>query len=155
MKKTNTIWGILGLLLCAYIWISSASFPTDAVMKIGPDFFPRIMATGMGVASILLLVQTHSVKEHQGKAEAISFTDPGIQRALIILVAAIIYVVVMQYLGFIPATIIFMMFMMYKLQFRQYGRMFLVAAATAICVQLAFQGMLDIQLPMGFLENFL
>ena len=154
MKKANTIWGILGLLLCAYIWISSASFPTDAVMKIGPDFFPRIMATGMGVASILLLVHTYSVKSDK-KAEAISFKDPGIQRALIILAGAFIYVIVMQYLGFIPGTIIFMMFMMYKLQFRQYVRMLLVSVATAVCVQAAFQGMLDIQLPMGLLENFL
>ncbi len=154
MKKANIIWGILGLLLCVYVWVSSAAFPTDAVMKIGPDFFPRLMATGMGVSSILLLVHTYSIKEDR-KAETISFTDPGIQRALIILAAAVIYVIVMQYLGFIPATIIFMMFMMYKLQFRKYARMFLVATATAVCVQLAFQGMLDIQLPMGLLENFL
>ena len=154
MKKTNTIWGILGLLLCAYIWISSASFPTDAVMKIGPDFFPRLMATGMGIASVLLLIQTYST-ESTAKAEVISFADPGIQRALIILVGAVVYVIVMQYLGFIPATIIFMMFMMYKLQFRQWVRMLLVSVATAAFVQIAFQGMLDIQLPMGVLENFL
>lgn len=154
MRKVNIISSIIGLLLCAYIWISSAAFPTDAVMKIGPDFFPRLMATGLAVASIALLIHTFWTNV-TGAAEMISFKDPGIQRALICFVAAIIYVLLMTVLGFIPSTIIFMMFMMYKLQFRAWLKMFLVSLGTALAVQFAFQGMLDIQLPMGLLEMFL
>jgi hypothetical protein len=61
----------------------------------------------------------------------------------------------MQVLGFILSTIIFMMFMMYKLQLTSYGKMLLTSVLTAALVQLAFQGLLDIQLPMGIFENFL
>jgi putative tricarboxylic transport membrane protein len=154
MKKINYLCGVLGLIFTAYIFISSAAFPTDKVMKIGPDFFPRLMATGMGIASIALIISTY-INGTTMVAEAISFKDPGIRRALVVFISAIIYVFVMQLLGFIPSTIIFMMFMMYKLQLTSYGKMLLVSVLTTALVQLAFQGLLDIQLPLGIFENFL
>jgi putative tricarboxylic transport membrane protein len=125
MKKINYLCGVLGLIFTAYIFISSAAFPTDKVMKIGPDFFPRLMATGMGIASIALLISTY-INGTTMVAEAISFKDPGIRRAIIVFISAIIYVFLMQVLGFILSTIIFMMFMMYKLQLTSYGKMLLV-----------------------------
>lgn len=154
MKKINYLCGVLGLIFTAYIFISSAAFPTDKVMKIGPDFFPRLMATGMGIASVALIISTY-IHGTIMVAEAISFKDPGIRRAIIVFISAIIYVLLMQALGFILSTIIFMMFMMHKLQLTSYGKMFMVSVLTAALVQLAFQGLLDIQLPMGFFENFL
>lgn len=154
MKKINYLCGVLGLIFTAYIFISSAAFPTDKVMKIGPDFFPRLMATGMGIASIALLISTY-INGTTMVAEAISFKDPGIRRAIIVFLSAIVYVFLMQVIGFILSTIIFMMFMMHKLQLTSYGKMLLVSVLTAALVQLAFQGLLDIQLPMGFFENFL
>jgi putative tricarboxylic transport membrane protein len=154
MKKINYLCGVLGLIFTAYIFISSAAFPTDKVMKIGPDFFPRLMATGMGIASIALLISTY-INGTTMVAEAISFKDPGIRRAIIVFISAIVYVFLMQVIGFILSTIIFMMFMMHKLQLTSYGKMLLVSVLTAALVQLAFQGLLDIQLPMGFFENFL
>ena len=153
MKKVNYFCGVLGLLFSAYIWISSAAFPVDKVMKIGPDFFPRLMAVGMIISSLALLINTH-LHNSTATAETISFRDPGIRRAIIIFIGALVYAFAMTYLGFIPSTIIFMMFMMYKLQLKSYGRMFIVSLLTALAVVGAFQGFLDIQLPMGFLENF-
>lgn len=57
LKTADIISAIIGLLLSAYVWIASASFPQDVVMKIGPDFFPRIIAVAMAIASLFLLVQ--------------------------------------------------------------------------------------------------
>ena len=148
------IWGIAGMLLCAYIWISSAEFPNDAVMKIGPDFFPRIMAMGMGIASAALLLQAVFVTD-VGTADKLSVKDPNIQRAVIVFVAAVIYVFVMEWLGFIVDTVIFMVFMMYMLKFRNYLRMVVISLVTALAVLGAFEGLLDIQLPMGIMEFFM
>src|SRR5574344_506831 len=119
MKKVNYFCGVLGLLFSAYIWISSAAFPVDKVMKIGPDFFPRLMAVGMIISSLALLINTH-LHNSTAAAETISFRDPGIRRAIIIFIGALVYAFAMTYLGFIPSTIIFMMFMMYKLQLKSY-----------------------------------
>lgn len=154
MRKANIVFSILGMLLCAYIWISSASFPRDAIMIIGPDFFPRVMATGMGIASIALLLHTLWIG-HAGEAKPIHFKDPGIRRAIIVFVAAALYAVLLEPLGFIIATILFMMFMMYMLKFRSYGLMLLASAATVCIVIFAFQIMLQIQLPSGILDGML
>jgi len=154
MKKANTVFAVLGLLLCAYVWISSAEFPTDAIMKIGPDFFPRVMATAMGVASTALLVQTYVVGA-KGEAQAISFRDAGIRRAIIIFISGIVYAFLMEPLGFIISTILFMMFMMYMLEFRAYAKMLGVSLLTVALVIFAFQIMLQIQLPAGVLDGML
>jgi len=134
MRKANFVFSILGLVLCAYIWISSAAFPRDAIMVIGPEFFPRVMATGMGIASVALLIHTLWIG-HAGEAKPINFKDPG--------------------LGFVITTILFMIFMMYMLKFRSYGLMFLASIATVCIVIFAFQIMLQIQLPPGILDGML
>lgn len=154
MRKANIVFSILGMLLCAYIWISSASFPRDAIMIIGPEFFPRVMATGMGIASIVLLIHTLWIG-HAGEAKPIHFNDPGIRRTIILFMAAVLYAVLLEPLGFIITTILFMMFMMYMLKFRSYGLMFLASLATVCLVIFAFQIMLQIQLPPGILDGML
>ena len=87
MKKANIVFGIIGLLLSAYVWISSADFPYDKIMILGPEFFPRVMAVAMAIASAGLLVQTF-VSGAVGDGKSISLKNPGIRRALIVFVAA-------------------------------------------------------------------
>lgn len=48
-----------------------------------------------------------------------------------------------------------MLFMMYMLQFRAYGKMLLSSIVTVAVVIFAFQIMLQIQLPAGILDGFL
>ena len=124
MKKANIVFGIIGLLLSAYVWISSADFPYDKIMILGPEFFPRVMAVAMAIASAGLLVQTF-VSGAVGDGKSISLKNPGIRRALIVFVAAVVYAALLPILGFIIDSLLFMMFMMYMLQFRSYGKMFL------------------------------
>ena len=154
MKKANIVFGILGLLLSAYVWISSASFPYDKIMILGPEFFPRVMAVAMAVASAALLVHTF-VFGAVGDVKSISLKIPGIRRALIVFIAAVVYAALLSTLGFIIDSLLFMMFMMYMLQFRAYGKMFLSSIVTIAIVIFAFQIMLQIQLPAGILDGFL
>ena len=123
MKKANIVFGIIGLLLSAYVWISSADFPYDKIMILGPEFFPRVMAVAMAIASAGLLVQT--------------FVSGAVGD------------------GNIIDSLLFMMFMMYMLQFRSYGKMFLSSVLTIAIVIFAFQIMLQIQLPAGILDGML
>ena len=136
MKKANIVFGIIGLLLSAYVWISSADFPYDKIMILGPEFFPRVMAVAMAIASAALLVYTYMVGT-VGDGRSISLKNPGIRRAFII------------------DSLLFMMFMMYMLQFRSYGKMFLSSVLTIAIVIFAFQIMLQIQLPAGILDGML
>ena len=146
MKKANIVFGIIGLLLSAYVWISSADFPYDKIMILGPEFFPRVMAVAMAIASAALLVYTYMVGT-VGDGRSISLKNPGIRRALVVFIAAVVYAII--------DSLLFMMFMMYMLQFRSYGKMFLSSVLTIAIVIFAFQIMLQIQLPAGILDGML
>lgn len=74
---------------------------------------------------------------------------------MIVFLAAVVYAVLLPILGFIIDSIVFMLFMMYMLQFRAYGKMLLSSIVTVAVVIFAFQIMLQIQLPAGILDGFL
>lgn len=153
MKIADFIAAAVGLLLCAAVWLVSSDFPKDVIMKIGPEFFPRIVAAGMGLACVALVVNALHVNSDE-QAPTLSFLDPGIQRALIVLGITAVYIAVLDFLGFIVATIIFMMYMMYLLKLRNMVKMFFVSLGTAVGVNFAFTGLLGIQLPYGLLDYF-
>lgn len=153
LKTADISSAIIGLLLSAYVWVVSASFPKDIVMKIGPDFFPRIIAGALALASIALLVQALTGKSSE-EAAPIKLTDPGIIRAIAFLVLATVYVSIMDFLGFIIATVICLLTAMYLLKLRNIKNMLLVSLATSLGVYFAFSTILGIQLPSGLLDFF-
>ena len=154
LKTADIISAIIGLLLSAYVWIASASFPQDVVMKIGPDFFPRIIAVAMAIASLFLLVQTLTNKTPEEAVQTLNLKDAGILRALAFLILAVVYVSVMDFLGFIISTIICLLVAMYILKLRNLKNMVLVSLGTAMGVYFAFASILGIQLPSGLLAMF-
>ena len=154
LKTADIISAIIGLLLSAYVWIASASFPQDVVMKIGPDFFPRIIAVAMAIASLFLLVQALTNKTPEEAVQTLNLKDAGILRALAFLILAVVYVSVMDFLGFIIATIICLLVAMYILKLRNLKNMLLVSLGTALGVYFAFASILGIQLPSGLLSMF-
>ena len=154
MKVADIAFGCVGLLLCGFVWIDSAGFPKDVIMKIGPDFFPRLVVVAMAIACISLIVQGALAKNTE-QTEGLSLKDSGIQRALAVLALAVVYVYSMDFLGFIVSTVITMMVMMYMLRLRNYLQMFLVSVCAAFFINFAFSGLLGIQLPAGLLEGII
>ena len=154
LKTADIISAIIGLLLSTYVWIASASFPQDVVMKIGPDFFPRIIAVAMAIASLFLLVQALTNKTPEEAVQTLNLKDAGILRALAFLILAVVYVSVMDFLGFIISTIICLLVAMYILKLRNLKNMVLVSLGTAMGVYFAFASILGIQLPSGLLAMF-
>lgn len=152
MKTADIISALIGILLCVYVWITSAGFPTDAIMKIGPDFFPRIIAVGLILACLALIGQAMTRKIH-AEAETISPSNPGVRRAITVLVIALLYVTFMDFLGFGIATVALMLAIMYLLKMRNPIQMALVSVGTALVVGFAFNGLLGIQLPLGLLDG--
>lgn len=154
LKIADIIAGCIGLFLCAYVWIVSADFPKDIIMKIGPDFFPRLVVMAMALASLGLIIQAVFSKNPE-KADSLSLKSPGIQRALAVLVLAIVYVSSMDFLGFIISTVLTMLIMMYLLKLRNPVQMLLVSVVAAFVINFAFAGLLGIQLPAGLLDGII
>ena len=99
MKTADLIGGGLGIALGGYVLYEGSKMPADLIMKIGPSYFPNVLAVGLIIFSLILIVYA-LLGRTKGISEAISFKDKGIQRALISLLAIVAYAVLLIPLGF-------------------------------------------------------
>jgi putative tricarboxylic transport membrane protein len=154
VKRVDIISGIVGTLIGGYVLITCRSYPEDFVMKIGPAFFPEILAGGLILFSVLLMVQALLGKSI-GDVERISIRQKGAQRVLIALAVMIVYCAVLKPVGFIIATIPFIMIFMFLLGNRKTVQYVWVPAAITLAVYLVFEKVLVLSLPAGLLRSIL
>lgn len=153
MKRADIIAGILGLALSGYIFFVTAGFPEDQVVRVGPAFFPRMLAAGLAIFSLILLFNA-IIRRQQESDTHFSLKDPGTRRAIISLAATIIYCLCFDLLGFITCTIIYLLFLMLLLKERRYVQMTITALVVTMVVFFIFKVLLNITLPMGTLYGF-
>ncbi len=155
MKRADFIIGCLGMILTLYIWITTASFPEDQVVQVGPAFFPRMLAVGLGLTSLALIIQAIvKVSATEQKKNSLSLSDPGIRRALIALFATVIYCLLLETIGFIPLSIIYLILLMLLLKEKKYIQMCLTSVAVTGVLYAVFNMLLNITLPLGSLYGF-
>ena len=153
MKRVDIIFGIIGLIISAYVSYMLDSFPEGQPGEVGADFFPYILAIGLGVSSLVLIVCS-VFKKISEDAEPFKFTDAGIQRVGIALTVTVIYCLAMDSLGFILCTLVYLPLMMFLLKERKYFQMVLVSGAITATVFLVFNSFLNITLPLGILYGY-
>ena len=150
MKRADIVAGFLGLGLCFFVLYLTAGFPEDQVVRVGPAFFPRLLAVGLGLFSLVLLVSALFQKAAEGEA-GFTLKDPGIQRGIISVAATVLYCFVLDYLGFIACTIVYLLFLMFLLKERKYLQMAVTSISVSVVVFFIFKVLLNITLPMGTL----
>lgn len=153
MKRADIVAGILGLCLSLVIFYLTASFPEDQVVRVGPAFFPRLLAAGLGIFSAILLVSAF-LKTNQTTASGFSLKDPGIRRGIVSVAATVLYCYLFEYLGFITLTIIYLIFLMLLLKERHYLQIASTSIGVTIAVFFIFKVLLNITLPMGAVYGF-
>jgi len=141
--------------LTGYVWVVTGGFPEDQVVQVGPAFFPRILAVGLGLSSLALIFKAYChCQETPSEGTRFSIHDPGIQRAGIALAATIAYCFLLEPFGFIPISIIYLLLLMLLLQEKKYLQMIVTAVAVTGVLYLVFSLLLNITLPMGSLYGF-
>jgi putative tricarboxylic transport membrane protein len=149
LKRADIIVGIIGVLLSGFVFMETVKFPEDKVLIMGPSFFPKLLATGLMVMSIILLIKALMGKSMQTN-EKFDIKDPGIQRSGIALLATVIYCLLLPHLGFILDSTLYLVFLMYLLKQRSYIKMTLISLAVSLAVFAIFRIALNITLPLGF-----
>jgi len=150
LKKDEIIGGIIGVLISGFVFYESSKFPKDIVMSIGPSYFPKILATALLLVSGILIINAIRGKSKKS-AEGFDIKDPGIQRAGVALLATIVYCLVLNYIGFIISSSMFLLFLMYLLKKRNYFKMAAISIGVTLSVYFIFRTLLNITLPSGFL----
>lgn len=89
--------------------IGARMLPVSAVVEIGPDFMPMVIGAIIIILSVILLVQSiKGLKENIAKAEADGPDNSDYKRVLSSLVLSVVYVFVLQPVGFILSTLVYL-----------------------------------------------
>jgi len=154
MKKADIIGGLIGILIGLYAIWEGTNMPEDVVMKIGPSFFPTILAAVLIIFSIVLIINALRGKS-KGEVTPFRLSDKGVQRGLITLFAAIVFCVALDPIGFIPTAIVFLAFMMWVMGNRKPILMIVVPPLITLTIWLIFEKVLNLSMPAGLLIDIL
>lgn len=117
IKKYGDIMvSIFFMVLSAAMMIMAKQLPKSMVMDIGPDFMPMCVGIVTFVlAMVLLVLSVKNFKMNAAEAAAAEAESADYKRVLLSFISILIYVCVLQPVGFILSTIIYLPIQMFIL----------------------------------------
>jgi putative tricarboxylic transport membrane protein len=153
MKKYELIsslgWMFAGLIFL----IGSTSFGLGELSEPGPGFFPFLMSLCLVFFSLAHFVG--SLRKHH-----LSHTPTGqrfwpemkyLTRIVLIVFLVLMYILAMNFVGFVPTTFLFMFILLKCIEPRRLRSVFLISAVTTGFTYAVFELWLRVNLPRGFL----
>ena len=136
----------LMILFPLLLWAVTFSFPSE---EAGPSLIPRLWIFWIVVLSAILLgFCVFGKTEKDPKRGRIGFLIIGIG-------LVVSYYFAMDYLGYFISSFLFLAILMYMLSYRKPLTIILVCSGWVLFSYLIFYKLLYIQLPLGFIENFI
>lgn len=115
-KYGDMIVGGFFMVLSAGMMIMAKMLPKSTIMDIGPDFMPMCIGIVTFVlAAALAFLNLKNLKIRTAEAEKMEKEDLDYKRMLISFMLILIYVYLLQPVGFIVTTILYLPFQMYAL----------------------------------------
>jgi hypothetical protein len=147
MKTLKNADILAGTGLCIFsvaVFFSAQKYHGQGASAYGPHLFPQFLSVSLFLASVLLLIQAF-----RGKSlEAQDTIDPrGMVRAGGAILTCVLYIIIMQFIGFLIATILFLFIMMTYIKQKNIYTRVAASIAVALIVLLLFQYFLKIPLP--------
>lgn len=115
-KYGDMIVGGFFMILSAGMMIMAKMLPKSTIMDIGPDFMPMCIGIVTFVlAAVLAFLNVKNLKTRKAEAEEMEKEDLDYKRMLISFMLILVYVYLLQPVGFIVTTILYLPFQMYVL----------------------------------------
>lgn len=154
MRKANIIGALIFLAISIYVIAVTFTFKQFKNVAVGPEFFPRYLASGLMICSIVLIYQSLMSKD-KSPAPTISLRDKGMQRVLAGIIIIVLYLALWKTLGFLIVTPLALFAFMYLLQLKNYKIMTAIAIFSGTGIFLAFKIILGIEMPLGILSSII
>ncbi|MGL1890296.1 MAG: tripartite tricarboxylate transporter TctB family protein [Spirochaetaceae bacterium] len=135
-------------LLSIIVFLYAGQYKGAGVSQYGPNFFPQALCILMLTASILLIIQ--AVKGNSQK-DLETIDKKGFIRASITLAICIVYLFVMQLIGFFFATLIFLYVLMTYIGHKHLKTRIISTLSVSLAVYGIFYFFLKIPLPEGII----
>ncbi len=152
MKKFNYITSALLVLIAGYIFKESSGLMNVDKKDIGPGFYPNLIAGIMIILAIALFVQTLRNHEPEEKKKERS---PMAIKPYIAMVLLVLYIFLMNKIGFIITSVLFMMILTYLFFGTEFRKNLLpslcISVMVPVGIYLLFHNLLKVPLPRGIL----
>lgn len=153
MRKRNLIASLFLLLFCAEYAYLTANLATRAIENTTqPSFFPWVITSCLTILSLCLLVQSFlpNISQRVPKGSGIP-----LNRLMLALLLAIIYLALLPTLGFLGANILMFSGLMYLYGERTLTKILTSSFIVSAIIFYIFREIFQIRLPAGVLESVL
>lgn len=150
-KHEDFIIGIIFMILSIGYFILSKFLPASKLMKIGPSFMPSVIACCIFILSILQIINGYKVLKINKEEKKEEFT-PEYKRVLATIIAFAFYVLLLEPIGFLITTFIYLVIQMYILSTHEQRRpiiFILISLITTVVVYYGFKNGFSIMIPAG------
>jgi putative tricarboxylic transport membrane protein len=149
--KTDHLNGALFLIVSILICLGAARYPYGSLHNPGPGFLPLWLGVVLGGLSVVLLIGTAL---HPQKAKPLA--DVGAEKirwgkVLIAIAALILYSVLMDLIGFLLVTFLFMAALIRFIDPQTWKKVIGWALVGSVGSYLIFEVWMKLRLPKGFL----
>ncbi|MDF2887096.1 MAG: hypothetical protein K0R23_1481 [Lacrimispora sp.] len=115
-KYGDMIVGGFFMILSAGMMIMAKMLPKSTIMDIGPDFMPMCIGIVTFIlAAAMAFLNVKNLKARTAEAEKMEKEDLDYKRMIISFMLILVYVYLLQPVGFIVTTILYLPFQMYVL----------------------------------------
>jgi uncharacterized membrane protein len=115
-KYGDMIVGGFFMILSAGMMIMAKMLPKSTIMDIGPDFMPMCIGIVTFIlAAAMAFLNVKNLKARTAEAEKMEKEDLDYKRMIISFMLILVYVYLLQLVGFIVTTILYLPFQMYVL----------------------------------------
>ena len=153
MANCNFVVSILGMMIGAAIMNAASEFPLEFTENgPGAGFWPFALGTALTIAAVVLLIYTISNKKELSK-ELVALTLPANMRVYMMMAVIVVYVGLINVLGFNPASALLIPATMRLMDFHNKKVIAMTTVGTIAFIYLVFSVLLHTQMPQSmFLE---
>lgn len=108
-KYGDIIVGVFFMALSAILMVMAQMLPKSKVMEIGPDFMPMVIGgLTFALAAILTFLSVKNFKMHAAEIDPSKLPECDYKRVLLSVILVLVYVFILQPVGFIVTTLVFL-----------------------------------------------
>jgi putative tricarboxylic transport membrane protein len=154
MRLNDAVLGAILLGFAGWVWWLTTFFPAFPGQDYGPNLFPRILASAIGICGALLLLRGLRERGRLLTLDGWTREPARVVSVLSIPAAGLFYLLFSDALGFIPTAflILFVLFLWFR---TRVVVALPVAAVMTLLVHWFFSGLMRVPLPRGLMDPFL